>query len=176
MMEFDGLATPDFLIPLATDAAMSGSTWTEKVRAVFSAGWAVPGVAFAGLIVASVFAGVFVLSGDRNNEIAGNVGLQDTALPTASTGFTPGTVMGPEQQVQKDSVQQTQAVTATISTRVQRPRAIHASSTAVRRAARLNETFARNSQKEVPRLNGYTDEEDTSLRLAELFDDLESRN
>ncbi|MEO6334267.1 MAG: hypothetical protein ABIO91_04720 [Pyrinomonadaceae bacterium] len=175
-VEFDGLETPVFSIPFESSADAAPS-WIDKLRAAFSAGWAVPTVAFAGLAVVCVFAGILVST--RNNaDVAAD--LRDTrttaenpAVETAAAVVEPGPSLN-SSKAETRAKSQFRAINASAAKRVQSRRVPRSASPS--NLWELKERSARNFQKNVPRLNEFVEDEDTSLRLAELFDDVGTRN
>jgi hypothetical protein len=177
-LEFDALPTPRFAIPFVSDTEASSHSWIEKLRAVSSAGWAIPGVAFGGLVIASILAGIFVLSGSDQSEIAANVGGSNASVVETVRESIPEKAAAPVRSGSEDTVKEAArpaSVRASVSKQVSGPRSSNAASMASRRVSGLKDASARNVRK-VPRLNEFTEEEDNSLRLAELFDDLDTRN
>src|SRR5215203_737663 len=79
-LEFDILPPPTFAVAFGSESEPVFSTWTEKIRAAFSASWALPGVAFAALVILSIFAVIFVRSGDNKVEIAANDDRSNTVI------------------------------------------------------------------------------------------------
>ena len=166
-LAFDPIATPVFEIPY--EAAEPAVSWVDKLRAAFGQSWAVPSVAFAGLIVASVIGAVFMFSGDdqlvvqNDNKNSGGT----TAVNSPRRDVLP--VVSNPSETKPDQVK-SDPVPAQISS----PRQIEAKRIKAVKASRTEEkpTSARNQK--APRLNEFTDEEDDSLRLAELFEDVET--
>lgn len=164
-LEFDPLETPQIAIVFETD---TGVSWTEKVRAVFAQGWAVPSMAVAGVLVATILAAAFILSEKPSPDVAANLSkdvvvdepsLQPAPkIPVAEVSVDPSGNRASEPQVVRSPVPQ----------RVSQKRSVH-----VARSLDVKSTSAQNEQK-APRLNEFVEEEDTSVRLAELFDDIET--
>lgn len=168
-IEFEPLATPAFTIPYAEPAV----SWFDKVRAAFSPSWALPVVAFAGIAIVSVFASVFYFSGDSGSNVAQ---VNTNSRPVSETA-------GPEDRdpvvVAKDDIglpaaREMQPVrpvpsgagrkrVARSDTKVSVPRPVQARATST-------------PSRPAPTLNEFADDEDTSLRLAQLFEDIDTRD
>ena len=169
-LEFDPLETPTFDVPFREAAGVS---WSDKIRRVFANAWALPSVSFAALAIVSIVAAgvIWLRSGD---ELA--VKNPDAApTPIRSLGENTAEVRTEQPSKSADPVRP-QATQASVSKRAN-PRRVYAQPVrAVRdRTMEVKQTTARNETKAVPRLNEYPDDEDTSLRLAELLEDIGSR-
>ena len=179
-VEFDMIPTPSFVVPVAfeSDPAMS---WTEKIRAAFSASWAVPSVAFAAVAIVSIFAVIFISSSGENIQIASNDDRSDIVAREQTVNQIPETSLAPVASKASDEALSKNSAPLLASVPPAAPNAAPRKA-AVRRtkaASRPNEftqASVRNDQKKIPRLNDFAENEDTSLRLAEMFDDLEARN
>ena len=175
-IEFDPLATPRFEIPSESES------WTDRIRSTFGRGWAIPGFAFAGLAVISIFASTFWLTSGERNEIASSSGAVDNSsagngasvpvrIPSVEEPIAPAgevrDVRSPEQigRTRVDPVVRSERRSNLRNVSTAQPKRI---------AARPESTRA--VKVDVPRLNGFPDDEDTSLRLAELFEDGETRD
>jgi anti-sigma factor RsiW len=174
-LEFDGLPTPSFVIPSSqSEPAMS---WIEKVRAAFANSWATQGLAFGGVLFAAVLGGLVFFGGG------------DSGITTVSTEPTPVTsspvvVPVPSPVTIPDVVASNGSAT---SSSEQAPRSVQVKTTvrgsSNRRPTRRTDTIRPiTAQRTVtiddraPRLNEFNDDEDTSLRLAQLFDDIDTRD
>jgi hypothetical protein len=170
-LEFDPLETPSFEIPLAEVSAVS---WSDKIRHVFAHAWAVPTVSFAALAIVSVVAaGVIWMRGgeelvSKNPEPVTVTGKSEiaAAVPTGNVEKPSNPVITGEEQATPVSAskQATPKRSSPQPVRLTRERPIG-----------VKQTNARNEQRAVPTLNEYPDDEDTSLRLAELLEDIGSR-
>lgn len=174
-LEFDPLATPRFEIPYETETLVAAS-WVEKLRAVFAQSWAVPGVAFAGLVIVAVFAASFLMLGDRGVDIAGedNSNRGPVNMPVAAkTNDTPD-VSKDENATISSPVSPTKVEPVKIGGRgrVEQKRAVEDLRFTPTRSVEKKQTSAQNQNP--PRLNEFSEDEDTSLRLAELFEDIET--
>jgi hypothetical protein len=179
--EFDILPTPTFTTAFGSESETALSSWTEKVRAAFSASWAVPGVALAAVALVSIFAAIFILSGDENVQIAANDDRSNTEVQEQAVTQTPENSKVPVRSELRDDSQPKSSEPVLASARPAAPKsaprkAAVRGTRATSRSYEFTQASARNDQKKVPRLNEFAEDEDTSLRLAELFDDLEARN
>jgi hypothetical protein len=173
---FDPLPTPRFAIELEDPHRISaGVSWVERLRAVFANGWAVPTVAFAAVALVSVMTGVVLVSRDRGDVAA----VEQVPVPTASSPAPANEIVPTstdlstgeaDNKIDDDEVAPAPTDVAPkrkVPGRVHRtPRPVPVVPTETR--ATRTETI------NVPRLNDFTEEEDTSLRLAELFEDVGS--
>ncbi len=164
-LEFDPLATPQIEIVFATER--SGS-WMEKARAVFAQNWAIPSMATAGILVVAVLAAAFILTQKSSPEVAANL-VDDTVVEQPTVSSVPkiaGSQVNPDSQEYREN--ESRAVRAAAAQRVSHKRTVRTS-----RSVDVKTTSAQNIQK-APTLNEFVEEEDTSVRLAELFDDIET--
>ncbi|MEP6703339.1 MAG: hypothetical protein ABJB34_00880, partial [Acidobacteriota bacterium] len=175
-IEFDTLETPVFSIPFESSPNTAPS-WVDKLRAGYSAGWAAPAFAFAGLVVVCVLAGIFV-STRNDTDVAGDLRgtgpmVEHPAVEVAGAAVEAGPSLDSTKSEPR-AKQQFRAFNASATKRIE-PRRVLRSATGGN-FSELKERSARNVQKKVPRLNEFVENEDTSLRLAELFDDVGTRN
>ena len=169
-LEFDPLSTPVIEIPQVEPLGVG--SWFEKLRAVFAGSWAVPGVAFAGLALAVAFTSFLILSRDGNQDVVkNNTNTPVTNRPETDSNPAPATVAKEAPAGDANVPVQPKVVRAgeskpsqpRRSERVGRaPKAIPVQTTATKTPA-------------APTLNDFDDEEDTSLRLAELFENIDTR-
>jgi len=166
-LEFDPLATPQIEIVFDTGSAVS---WADKLRAVFAQSWAIPSMTAAGILVAAVFATTFLLSEKGSPDIAANFS-KDAAVDESGTRSSPE-ITSTEAGVSVNTSEERQPQPGVVrSAAAQRVSQKHAVRTA--RPITIKATSAQNDKK-APRLNEFVEEEDTSVRLAELFDDIET--
>ena len=168
-LEFEPLATPVIEIPRMEPV---GAGWFEKLRAAFAGSWAVPGVAFAGLALAVAFTSFLVLSRNDGGDFAKN---NTNVLPiTAAAEPKPAPAGLAKSEPDKSAVS-----TPTRPVRVSEPK-----QSQPRRAERVDRSVApkvpsapttASQAPKTPTLNDFDDEEDTSLRLAELFENIDTR-
>ena len=175
-LEFDPLPTPRFAIPYSGEAAGV----IDRLRAAFARGWAVPGLAFAGLVVISVSAAIMLLSGDNGTtSLVAEVGNANVAVVSATLVDVPPQVKPPVQTAfasGNTAQRRPEVLKASEAARQNGPRRIVRDSKSIIRAAEAKQAAVQTEQKAVPRLNGFPEDEDTSLRLAELFEDVETRD
>ncbi len=177
-LEFDPIATPKFAIPFQSESHSVASSWIEKVRTAVSGSWAIPGVAFAGLAIISVLVAVFILSGAHDPEIAANTGALNTGINNLAVGRAPessGLPVASEPVSEVSPGRPFRSDLESIAKPAPRKPAVRNVKVNTRSYV-FTQASAQNEQKEIPRLNEFSEDEDTSLRLAELFDDLDTRN
>ena len=172
-LEFEPLPTPVIKIPQM--APVGVGSWFEKLRAAFAGSWAVPGVAFAGLALAVAFTSFLILSRSIGGDVAmNNRNVPETHSAASQTKPAPATLAKDDSEPDKNS-----ASSQPRPVRVSEPKqnqARHAER-AVDRAPRSIpvKTNAVKAPK-APTLNDFDDEEDNSLRLAELFENIDTRD
>jgi hypothetical protein len=151
-LEFDPLVTPLFEIPYEGEVAVSPA-WHERLRSAFASSWAVPGFAAGALVIASLLAVSFSLLNDEGPEIA-----------TQSTNVTPA--VNTSSSTPSPPAQQSSPSSAAEPPKPE--------GSAIRVSAEARAESVRNTRVVPPRLNDFADDEDTSLRLAQLLDDIET--
>lgn len=173
--DFEPLETPVFVIPSPARAMTTGASWIDTLRNAFNHSWAVPGFALAGLAIISAFAVVLYYPGGTGSDFARvNSNVSPVAEPIPLAANKASTVPS---LIAKDAVEE----------QAPQPRKT-AHATSVRSVHKLNIRPARRSlppraveaaatrtpQRVVPRLNEFAEDEDTSLRLAQLFEDIDT--
>ena len=170
--EFDALATPVIRIPYKESGA--GVGWMDKVRAVFGNSWAVPGAAVAGIAIISVLA-AFYLSSREANVLVGKIGnsndaviespLRPTTVPVSEGEATPAArpISAPPKAVKASSTGASEKRREVTGVRAPAPRRIE-----------QKQASARAKPRTVPTLSGFPEDEDKSLRLAELLEDIDT--
>ena len=174
-LEFEPLVTPQFVIPYGASEE-TVNTWVDKLRAAFSKSWAVPSLAFAMLAIVSIFAAAFIyLGNDRGVTIAGG----DNSNPSPVTLDEIETPRPVPVTVNRDAVTEdphmtpaVRPVKAAVHSRAESRRAVRPTKLTQQRRVEIKSTSAQNQN--APRLNDFSEDEDTSLRLAELFEDIET--
>lgn len=173
-LAFDPLATPRFAIPYQ-ETATAGAGWFERLRAALVSGWEVPGLAFAGLAIVAVLATSLILFSDPATDIAG-VDNENTSTVKPSVVELPKPVTAAVEETnvndpgsEMSSPVPIKAVPST-SGRLDHRRVNRTSRPQSNRFPEVRPASAQN----VPRLNEFAEDEDTSLRLAELFEDIET--
>ncbi len=176
-LEFDPLETPVFVLPMPEPAMASGGSWVDRLRSSFSHSWAVPGIAFAGLAIISVFAGMYFFTVRTGSDMAA---VNSTVFPVSESTLPAVNKSSSEPSViAKDGFVEDQPERA--------PRPVKA---IVRRGQKQNVRIVRRSvtpraddgnvaktpNRTVPTLNEFAEDEDTSLRLAQLFEDVDTRD
>lgn len=185
-LEFDPLPTPMFDLPVHSQSAEVG--FIEKIRIAFG-GWAVPSMAFAGLTVAILAGGILWDKSERdvaavNSNAAPTSAEIEPARPLIQkplekpdprnvepdpTVSAPGRIVVQEQTPRRD---------------LKTPRVVSSRAAEMRPISPAKQTSARNEigtpaslrnpMRNAPTLNEFVEDEDTSLRLAQLFDDIET--
>jgi hypothetical protein len=171
--EFDLLPTPAFEIPYRS-VEPAPVTWIEKIRIAFSTPWAAPGLAFATVVVLSVFGGAVYFSGSGDASIALNNTNKEPVVsqPAIDSARTQGEPALVEREEPVTVVEpKPQVVRAT--PRSNQPRRTVKRAETVR-SVETRATVA--TDRRAPRLNEFNEDEDTSLRLAQLFDDIDTRD
>lgn len=165
-LEFEPLATPRFVIPYEEVVKVS---WVEKLRAAFSPGWALPTTALAALAITAVFAAVFVYRGD--NEIARDSRNAAVLEPAPVNSPINETIQTTESRVDETAVQNPSPVRVVSPTHAESRRPTR---TILPRPRSLDARPTQAKTQPALRLNEFTEDEDTSLRLAELLEDVET--
>ncbi len=170
-LAFDPLATPRFEIPSEYEVAAAPS-WVDKLRAAFGSSWAAPAFALGGLMIVSIFAASWILSGDNQPYVAANTA--DGPVVDSPPNVVPSPRVS-EPRVETGSTGEIEPQ-ETKPVRILAPRrdAKKIVRSAQPRTIEVRGESARNPRITTPRLNEFADEEDTSLRLAELLDDVET--
>ncbi len=184
-LEFDPLETPRFELPsevVTTESSLSSVFgWVEKLRAGFATSWLVPSAALAAVAIISVFAVVLISMRDNTPEMAdkndkpniSEVGSSEVAsVPTRAEILAPS-----ENESENDGPGK---LSTNLSRRSPVPAQIQEKNPVrKRKLTRLqpNDSIqaATLRSEMIPRLNEFADDEDTSLRLAELFENIEAR-
>lgn len=177
-LAFDPIVTPRFEIPYE-DQAAAGSSWLDTVRTSFGWSWATPALAVGALVLVSFFATSVILSdksklgtalGDSNVQSDGTSVAVATPMPeipeVTQIVTDPGEVRessGPTRIQVSTSGRPEGSRDVRKTQRVVQPRPIE-----------VKAQSARNTRSAPPTLNGFADDEDTSLRLAELLEDIET--
>jgi anti-sigma factor RsiW len=178
-VEFDPLATPRFEIPFEQQqAGETTESWADRIRSAFARRWAMPGLAFAGLAVVSIFGALFLSSSGGSDEIASatinvdNRAARDvTPSPVVQPSTLPSTV---DNGVAAPRTEEPQRTGVPAILRSERRGTARIVSPPKRTITKPESTRA--VKVDVPRLNGFPEDEDTSLRLAELLEDGETRD
>ena len=177
-LAFDPLATPRFTIPMEAEVvSVSSATWLDKVRAAVSTGWATPAFAIGGLIIVSMYAASFIFSERGVPEVASNI--ENVRTVDATAGPEP-VLEAPEYPRADDGSDgdarrfERKTVETSTANRASDRRRVSKTKEAPPRAVKLKAESARTKPIDPPRLNEFAEDEDTSLRLAELLDEIET--
>jgi hypothetical protein len=166
-LQFDPLATP--VIKIAFEPEPTAS-WIGQVSAMFAQGWAIPSLAAAGVFVVAIVAASFILSEKSSPDIAANFS-KDIVVDQQSVTSAPA-VTSPEANTGDDRAVERETEKSVIKS-VTPQRILQKRTSRSARSFDVKATSAQNQQR-APRLNEFVEEEDTSVRLAELFDDIET--
>ncbi len=186
-LEFDPLETPRFVVPSEESVESSVFGWVEKLRAVFATGWLVPGASLAALAIISVFAAVLISSRDDRQDIAEKSDNSKISTVESSTvaraTSDPETSANPEDETKNTSNEievdagdrQPKPLRIAAPAHIQERNPVRNAKLTRPRPVEAKQNMALNLDKTIPRLNEFADDEDTSLRLAELFANIEAR-
>jgi hypothetical protein len=182
-LEFASMETPEIVIPYERKTAIHPAvSWLDSVKALFtfSQGWAAAGAGFA-LIAVAATVGLMVLDpSDSKDDVvrAGNAAVSPSPIRQIDNSNSGGTVAKdtplPAQldSARKDSAttdskpdRRTEAVKASMNTR---PVSNDSKS------APDNKKPANPANRNVPSLNQYDEAEDDTLRLADIFDEIDT--
>ena len=165
-LEFVNLETPRIVIPYEVNAVL----WVDRLRAVFSFGYGLPaasaGLAVAAIVIGFLFFGSRVSDDNRYLAVANSSNDQSNirAVPASDNTAAP-----------RPSDPSEARVSAGTDDSVRRPVPIKITETLPRKLPVRNKTTAPAKQpRSVPRLNEFTEDEDKTLRLAEMLDDIET--
>jgi hypothetical protein len=173
--EFDPLPTPVIQIPYGD--IEPAASWVDRLRAAFSRPWAVPGLAFAGIAMVSVLAAAVYISQSDVTSVA----VDRPIVPADEVRPEPEVVSvekppspAPEKTNERSAEPNARPVKV-VATRTAQPKRVS------RRADTVAVKVVRPPRRAVPdsrapRLNEFNDDEDTSLRLAQLFEDIDTKD
>jgi hypothetical protein len=185
-LDFDPLETPNFYIPYHEVA--STASWSDKIREVIGRAWSIPTISFATVaIITSIAAAGLIWQQNRNvGDLSSNTGPSEVTAPVKVVAPLREEVSSsPEKRPTSGAFDRQDETVIDVTRRPAvepMPRRIARRDPDVRpavtrpRRADVKQMTAKNLQSPVPTLNEYADdEEDTSLRLAELLEDIGSR-
>ncbi len=173
-LEFVPMPTPRMEIPYDT-ANPHTESWLDRFRSVVGRSWALPGVAFAGLALVAAFAGMFAFSSDTNDtaSVPSNSNLRAADnRPTVRESVKQPVVT--DQVVRQELPEVHQPARMSTVKRVDAKRGTSTERTISPQTMGTRTKSTQDQPRRVPTLNEYFEDEDTSLRLAELFDDIET--
>lgn len=192
VQEFDSLATPLIRIPFETEAEPSGASWwtgtilTDFKRLFAFSPWPPAAVGFAALLI-FIGLGFFAFSylNGSGNDLAQNKTVDKPAVsPTVDPGKGSNEVASVNNNTQPKGDEKTSPAVKTgpegapvkiVETQtVQRNKPVKTAPdiTAPKRAG---DKITTPQNQKAPNLNNYTDEEDTTLRLADLFEEIDTK-
>jgi hypothetical protein len=171
-LEFDPLPTPRFVIP--SEEPLLVESLTNRIRAAFASTWAIPATGFAALAVIAIFAAAMIVSDDRAVEVASNTNVQppSVVIPSLPDPAVPDVA-------EKKSTTPDRAVVATAASKPSPSQHQVGRRPALRenrpdRMIEARTTAVQKQEEKAPTLNEFGDDEDNSLRLAELFEDIDT--
>lgn len=172
-LEFDPLPTPRFIPVEAAEPVRATASWMDGLRASFARGRFGFVPEFALLAIGLTVAGVVYFAGINGPDTA----KIDTVQPVVSQ---PSPSRESEGSVAKnDLVNETPKAEPAVARTGNPKRATQIKATKPPKinVARVVRTVpARQASPTIPRLNEFSEDEDTSLRLAQLFDDVDTRD
>ncbi|MEO8649474.1 MAG: hypothetical protein ABI539_09940 [Acidobacteriota bacterium] len=184
-LDFAPLETPRFVIPAHEASPDVFGMVVGKIRTAFSASpsWAIPAAGFA-LVMAVFGVGLFTSLSRGGGELAVKdpVGTANR-IPERATGSASPDVARTTGETSVIEEKDTEIELPDVSD--QRSRPVRIAVTGPERNAQRGVKSAPHTQParavkvrtqtaSVPRLNEFSDDEDTSIRLADMFDDVES--
>ena len=175
-LAFDPLPTPRFEIAAAE--VIASESWFDRLRDAFRAGWVAPAFALGGLMIISLLAASFILSSSNGGpNIAANIAEVNASEEPVLTALPP-TTLDPLPTVDKrpkeNNTPRSLRVRVATPDRTDLRQPVRPIKAAHPQPIEVKSESAQNKKASPLRLNGFTDDEDTSLRLAELLDDIET--
>lgn len=183
--DFEPLATPAMIIPESQPVATPASapqrrSWTAWIESIY----ALPGLARAGfgLAAAAILIGVLYFAFVPKKSVDTGVSIADkTSVPTEPQKLEVAPV--PEQTVAVKKAEYEPGLVSTAARRSAAPRSNARSQTASLRQTPVIRNYRRIGPLEavtqkaqtVPRLNSFEVEEDTTLRLSDLFSQVDRK-
>lgn len=160
--EFDPVATPNFVIPY--EPVVESAGWFLGLRGLF-AGWP-SAVAFASIAVVFIGTGLFAL-----NYLGGN---DQVAFVTAVETKREAPGINLVQPVESlPTGKPVSPITATLKNKAREPRVVEAKAV-VKKTDKINDGSTRAvviPENKKPRLSNLDDDDDDTLRLADLFEE-----
>lgn len=169
---FDPLSTPAIVIPFGEVANVP---LVERLRAVFAQSWAVPGFAFAAIALVAVFAAVAIVNLDNETPqlAANNAAGTSAPLPPSPQPAAPAPPRDEVTSINEVDPDQ-EKVRPVRSAASQLRHQVRTTDRSIPKRVETSVTAATSQDTRAPRLNEFSEEEDNSLRLAELFEDIET--
>ena len=175
--EFAPLPTPKFVVPTERKPAAS---WFDGIRAAFAwNGWAIAGGAAAIMLFALIGIALWNIQPDTTiavNEPSPSLPVADLEEPSNRSVET----TEPERSSTEREVETSQEPESNRRTAPEHKRPIVAKAVTVRKASaekvEPRRVTANERLRNSPTLGQYVEEQDESLRLSDIFDDLDSRD
>lgn len=174
-LEFDPLPTPRFIPIEATEPARKTLSWIGGLRAAFANGRLGFVPEFALVAIGLIVAGVVYFAGVDGPDAA----KIDPAPPVVAQSAP---ALSPEKghsvAANDPDIETPKAEPVAIrAENRKKARTVRATRSPKSNVARVVRTVPdRRTSPEIPRLNEFSEDEDTSLRLAQLFDDVDTRD
>lgn len=172
-LEFAPMETPEIVIPYKAEAA--GLSWFDKVRATFafSNKWATAGPALAVLTLFAI-GGLVVVSRYSDREVAG---VQNVTTPSPERSVPAPVKIARPQTAEDEPVSVPEPARKPIEVgSTGKPQTVPVPvKNPPKGSVKTQPANVNSRNRNVPRLNGLDDEvEDKSLRLTDIFDDLDT--
>ncbi len=180
-VEFAPMATPKFVIPTETKTAKKA--WFDGIRTAFAwNGWALAGGVAAVIVFAVI--GVSLWNIPPEATIAGNDPEREIRPAPSFSQVAPSTISNeaqelPEAPPARPVDEPTQGQPASRRVTPQRKQAVTRAGTAPKLPPVTSQTrpsSAGESLQNSPTLGQYVDDQDDSLRLSDIFDDLDTKD
>ena len=169
-LEFDPLASPAIRIPVGEVGEVS---WIEKLRASFAGSWVMPAAAFAGLALIAVLLAIVVSSRNTGSDVVQRNANAPVNMPANTRKADQGAVATPtETETGVDTSAPAHSAPKPVVVRDSSRRDVRPQPAIAPRRTTPRSTTAQTPT--VPRLNEFAEEKDDSLRLAELFEDIDT--
>lgn len=173
MIEFVPMMTPEIVIPVAVPSRLESLIQTLMTVFAFPRGLVAAGAGFAVLSIAGIFGFLLMSSNLPSDDVVQVTNSKPMVTPTQVTS-----VNKRSEDVSSNPGADATNVVPKVSIPLAGERKPATVKTAVS-APQSQNTRGRSSRtqnRSVPTLSSYDDDEDKSLRLADLFDDLDTRD
>ena len=173
-VDFDPLQTPYIDIPYKTAVEAASPSFIEKVRAAFAnAGWATAVPAFGAVLIAAILGFVLLGGGDDvvNNELAREAPTPAvTPLPQSKVVTPANSAAGKEVRGDEVSAPKTNSEERIVPVKAVERKAVQRVPATQKPTGRTNPTV----RAQIPTLAEQNEVEDDSLRLSDMFDDIDT--
>lgn len=172
MIEFAPMMTPEIVIPVAVPSRLESLIQTLMTVFAFPRGLVAAGAGFAVLSIAGTF-GFLLMSSMPINDVVQVTNSKPMVTPTQVTSVI-------KQSEEVSSIPGADATSVVpkmnIPPAVERKPATVKTAVSAPQSQNTRGRSSRTQNRSVPTLSSYDNEEDKSLRLADLFDDLDTRD